>query len=127
MNNDVNTFPVFPGKEKHYLKAQLSRITFSSTLAPGGVYKVVDDNDRETQLDPEFAFPGREELYTIEKWVHQHPQILKTGRTTYYVPKGLDEEAAAEYKQKQEDAEPLVERLRVVTEDTRNFFNFFFK
>jgi len=61
--------------------------------------------------------PGREELYTNDKWVHVHPQILKSGRVIHYIPKGLDEEAANELKGQLEEKEPYVERLRAITED----------
>jgi len=98
LNDPIYTHPPFPGKEKHYLKAQITRITFASTLAPQGVYKVNEENDRDIAPDAEFAFPTREELYTNEKWVHVHPQILKSGRITHFIPKGLDEDAANELK-----------------------------
>jgi radial spoke head protein 4A len=122
LNAPVFTHPAFPGKEKHFLKAQLTRITYASSLAPGGVYKINEDNDREIASDADFAWPGREELYTAEKWVHQHPQILRSGRITHYIPKNLDEEAANELKGNLEEKEPYIERLRVITEDARNFF-----
>ena len=120
LNAPIQTYPPFPGKEKHFLKAQIIRITFSSTLVPGGSYKLMEENDRDVTLDPDFAWPGREELYTNEKWVHQHPQVLKSGRVTHYIPKGLDEDAANELKGQLEEKEPYVERLRAITEDTRN-------
>jgi radial spoke head protein 4A len=33
------TYPVFPGREKHYLKAQLVRITHANLIVPKGMYK----------------------------------------------------------------------------------------
>jgi len=118
LNSPIQTYPPFPGKEKHFLKAQIVRITFSSSLSPGGVYKLNEENERETQLDAEFAWPGRDELYANEKWVHMYPQVLKSGRITHYVPKHLDEEQANELKASLEEKEPYVERLRAITEDT---------
>jgi len=67
--------------------------------------------------------PGREELYTNDKWVHVHPQILKSGRVIHYIPKGLDEEAANELKGQLEEKEPYVERLRAINEDLRKYNN----
>ena len=39
--------PYFFGKEKHYLRAQIARISHSTTVVPAGSKKLVEDNNRE--------------------------------------------------------------------------------
>ena len=43
LNAAVNTMIPFPGKEKHFLKAQLVRITHNCEIVPGGLYTPDDD------------------------------------------------------------------------------------
>jgi radial spoke head protein 4A len=38
LNAPLNTNPMFPGKERHYLRAIIARISHNTTLAPGGLY-----------------------------------------------------------------------------------------
>ncbi len=46
------TNPHFDGKEKHLLKAQIVRITATTTIVPAGLYVVNPEEPREIQ-DPE--------------------------------------------------------------------------
>jgi radial spoke head protein 4A len=43
---DVQGYPKFPGKEKHFLKAQIVRITHACELAPKGLYKMHEENPK---------------------------------------------------------------------------------
>ena len=49
LNASIITNPFFFGKEKHYLRAQIARMTHSTTLVPKGLYKLVEDNEREIE------------------------------------------------------------------------------
>ena len=51
LNRPVKAYPLFPGSEKHLLKAQIVRITHANLVAPNGLYKTNDDNGniRETK------------------------------------------------------------------------------
>jgi radial spoke head protein 4A len=46
LESDVRTLPPFPGKEKHFLKAQLTRILFNCEIAPTGCFKTVDEKGK---------------------------------------------------------------------------------
>ena len=50
--------------------------------------------------------------------MHQYPQILKAGRIKHYFPPGIEDEV----KDKQEADDPVAERLKVISEDGRNYF-----
>lgn len=73
------------------------------------------------EVDPEYVLPeAREDLAKVENWVHYNPALLKAGRTAHYVPKSLSEDAAKEQIAALEDKDPLIDRLKAITEDTRN-------
>lgn len=41
---EIKSYPVFPGKEEHLLKAQLVRITHNCEVAPKGLYGPTEEN-----------------------------------------------------------------------------------
>lgn len=47
LERTIFTNPFFFGKEKHYLRAQISRITHSTTLCPKNLFKLDEENPRE--------------------------------------------------------------------------------
>ena len=49
LERPIFTNPFFFGKEKHYLRAQIARISHSTTLVPKGLFKTTEDNDREIE------------------------------------------------------------------------------
>ena len=50
LENKVVTNPHFSGKEKHLLRAQIARISFSCNLVPSGIYKVNEEDPKEIEL-----------------------------------------------------------------------------
>ena len=46
----TNTFPLFNGNEAHFLKCQIVRISFSTQIAPAGVFKTNDDDGKTTHI-----------------------------------------------------------------------------
>ena len=49
LNRAIYTNPYFFGKEKHYLRAQIARISHSTTLCPKGQYRMVEDSTTEIE------------------------------------------------------------------------------
>jgi len=49
LERKIYTNPFFFGQEKHYLRAQIARISHSTTLLPDGLWRKVEDNDREIE------------------------------------------------------------------------------
>ena len=49
LERSIITNPFFFGKEKHFLRAQIARISHCTTIVPKGIYKLVEDNDREIE------------------------------------------------------------------------------
>lgn len=88
LGSPVNTMPFFPGRENHYLRAQIARITSTCTLAVSGYYEVDDAEDAKKNAirvanegAPEF--PGHETLAGLDGWVHAAPALLSTGKSSW--------------------------------------------
>jgi radial spoke head protein 4A len=43
LNAEVDTNPTFPGKERHYLRAQLARIQHNCEICPKGQFEMDDE------------------------------------------------------------------------------------
>jgi hypothetical protein len=44
LNASIDSNPAFPGKERHFLRAQIARITHSTVIIPKGLYEVDDES-----------------------------------------------------------------------------------
>ena len=42
LTRPLNSYPAFPGLEKHYLRAQIARISATTHVAPSGKFKFSD-------------------------------------------------------------------------------------
>ncbi len=77
----IYTNPFFFGKEKNFLRAQIARISHSTTLVPKGLYKLVEDAEREIEEfqpeEGELQMPSTLEMAKPENWLHYVPNILK--------------------------------------------------
>ncbi|CAD8061697.1 unnamed protein product [Paramecium sonneborni] len=116
LNQELKTYPPFPGKEKHYLKAQLVRILHSNLIAPKGLYQQKEDNPKELEFVEEFKIPEFAELQNPDSWVHVPAQILKQGRITLYTD-GLSEEAKNALLEANPDIDSETTRLKGIAED----------
>lgn len=118
LNAQVHSYPIFPGKERHLLRAQIARISCATVLIPKGLYRTNEDEPNELEAEEEPAAPAPEELQSEESWVHFHPYILGAGRATHAEPESVPEgEDPEEVKAKIQEEDPPVERLRAITED----------
>lgn len=43
LESEIDSFPIFPGKEKHLLKALLVRISYGTSIVPKGLYKTQEE------------------------------------------------------------------------------------
>lgn len=119
LDAEINSYPIFSGKERHLLRVQIGRISSACVIVPKGLYKVNEDDPTEIETDEEGTMGGYEELSSEENWVHYHSYILKAGRATHAepeVPPGEDVDIE-ELKAKLEENDKSVERLRSITED----------
>lgn len=49
LEKKIITNPFFFKREKNFLRAQIARITFSTTLAPKGMFRTLEDNAKEIE------------------------------------------------------------------------------
>lgn len=74
LERQIYTNPYFFGQEKHYLRAQIARMSFSTSLCPKGIYKLVEDEEREIEEDTpeegEIQMPSTKAMAKPENWVH---------------------------------------------------------
>ncbi|ESN94806.1 hypothetical protein HELRODRAFT_193795 [Helobdella robusta] len=97
----VHSNPLFPGREKHLLRATIARISSATQVSPTGFYQIDEEDAEEEELeDQEAGSTGRvvensdyepltvQELAdpTLDGWVHHAPYILDQGRTKWWDP-----------------------------------------
>ena len=96
----ISSFPIFPGTEANYLRAQIARISSEALFAPAG--HIVKNDAPEGQEDqtasidvsPEFGEgPGAEALADAGGWSHAYPPL--PGDDTVPEPPGDGEEEEA--------------------------------
>eukprot|EP01051_Picozoa_sp_SAG22_P024581 SAG22_NODE_6880_length_799_cov_1.838571_1_plen_228_part_10 len=107
----IEGYPVFPGTEADYLRAQIARITSDTGIAPAGFYAVDPDWEEDPEdktPDPPVAEAEAAEDYkpptditTLTDgsgWVHYERQLLaRQGKCSWYAfPVPEEEEVARE-------------------------------
>lgn len=86
LDTKVRGHPPFPGTEKHFLRAQIARITSSTVVCPSGYFQVNDAGDIEPAEDPQIK--TAEELVDLGGWAHFSKEInARYGRTTPMPPR----------------------------------------
>jgi radial spoke head protein 4A len=116
LNAAIDSNPPFPGKERHFLRAQIARITHGAVMIPKGLLEIDEETQKEKYTE-EFAIPGTEELKSLEVWGHAHSIILGVGRTTHIAPQGKTDEEKDEYLALVGEKDPAVDRYRGLNED----------
>ena len=116
LNASIDSNPPFPGKERHFLRAQIARITHGTVIIPKGLLEQ-DEEGKEKFVD-EFVVPGTEELKNQEAWGHQHAIILNAGRVTHTIAPDTPEDAKDEILGGLNEKDPTVDRYRGINEDT---------
>lgn len=98
LDRRIITNPFFKEKERNLLRAQIARITASTTLLPKGVKKVIiegegDEAVETREVEPvmvedaegnSFPFiPQFSAMKQAANWVHHEPNILKCNKTVH--------------------------------------------
>jgi hypothetical protein len=120
LNAELNTNPKFPGKERHFLRAQIARISHNTTIVPKDYFVPNADNEREVDINEEFAAPSATDLNSLESWAHSYQNILLAGRAEHELP-NVPEEERDEAVAALEEKDPFVERLKGINEDKQVF------
>lgn len=118
LNADLNTNPKFPGKERHFLRAQIARISHTTSIVPKEFLQPHEENDREVVPNEEFAAPSATDLNSTENWSHEYQNVLLAGRAEHIAP-DVPEEELEEAVGALEEKDPFIERLKPINEDTK--------
>lgn len=108
--------PWFNGKEKHYLRCLIARISAATVVVPAGAFEQ-DEETGQLVATEDFAMPAVADVASADAWVHARNYLLKNGRTIY---RDLGEEPNEE-EQAAQDAEkeecPEIALLTGIGED----------
>lgn len=116
LNASIDSNPPFPGKERHFLRAQIARISHGTVIGPKGMLEIDEETQKEKYTE-EFTVPGTDELKSLETWGHSNPIILGVGRCTHIAPQGKTDEEKDEYLTLIGEKDPVVDRYRALNED----------
>lgn len=119
LNADILTSPPFPGKERHFLRAQIARISHATTLFPKGLLEPHEDQENFEGVlvyGEEFTMPSTDELNSNEAWGHHYPNILNAGRISH-LPPNVPEDQVEEELAKLEEEDKVLETLMGINED----------
>ena len=87
LERTIHTNPFFFGREKHYLRAQIARISFSTSLCPVGLFRLTEDNPRDIEdnapEEGDIVLPTTNEMSNPDMWVHHSTNILFNCRTVH--------------------------------------------
>ncbi|CAF1278025.1 unnamed protein product [Adineta ricciae] len=112
LTREIKSFPVYPGTEKHYLRAQIARISATTQVSPNGRFKFSEEEEEEEEGgrqnyedNEDFTGAPLSELIDEELngWVHHVLHILPQGRTKWWNPKEDAEEEEQEEENEEED------------------------
>ncbi|KAG5451011.1 Radial spoke head protein 6 A [Clonorchis sinensis] len=95
LESKIESFPPFPGVEKNFLRAQIARISATTTISPINYYQFEEEEMEENAFSESFVpNPEYEPLSIYEladsslaNWVHHAAYILPQGRTTWWNPR----------------------------------------
>lgn len=126
LNRTIYTNPYFFKREKDYLRAQIARISHSTTLCPVGLFRLQEESTRDIEDNvPEEAEnavkPTTQQMSSPGMWCHHAVGILKNNRTAHMEPEvPEDTEIEPEELMKQiEAADPFEPRLKPISDDSK--------
>lgn len=149
LNNEIISVPKFPGKEKHYLRSLIARITAGTFVSPANYYKF--ESNAEEKVDEESINEAEEEeekeievkpndlqnlrknsnynpatpkdLLNLESWVHNKPFILNQGRTTAFIPgEPLDVQSLNEELNEENEEEDEIKSNSIIEDEIKTIF-----
>lgn len=90
LERKIITNPFFFKTEKHYLRAQIARISHSTKLAPVGLYRMqeesTEDIEENTPDEGDIVLPTTKAMSEKTSWVHYSKSILNNCRVSHIEP-----------------------------------------
>ena len=69
LDASVQSFPPFPGQERHFLRAQIARIRHATCMCPRGLFTLPEDAE-EPEPNEEYSSLAVSEMSDPANWVH---------------------------------------------------------
>lgn len=126
MEREIVTNPFYFNREKHYLRAQISRIHHATKLVPIGRHKITEREEKSElpfevepnqpeDPDQQIPTPTAEQMANKASWVHYAKNVLRNNKTSH----SLGEEGEDRDKEidKLLTADPYEPRLKPITLD----------
>uniref|UniRef100_A0A061R768 Radial spoke head protein 4 a n=1 Tax=Tetraselmis sp. GSL018 TaxID=582737 RepID=A0A061R768_9CHLO len=112
----VSTFPVFPGNEAVFLRAQIARIVATTVVCPNGMFQL-DEEEAGLERNEEFEELPANELVLRENWAHRYPHLKKQGRCEVFRKEEDEEEDEEPPEPTEEESEEGPELLTTLDND----------
>jgi len=121
LERKIITNPFFLKREKHFIRAQIARISQSTTLVPKGVYRINEEQILEENLPEEgpVPVPSTKEMAKLANWVHYSKSILKCNRVTLLDVEAAEDEDPEVAKAKAEAKDPSEPMLKSIVNDQK--------
>ncbi len=116
LNAVIDSNPPYPGKERHFLRAQIARISHATSISPKGLYEFDEEANLQKFAD-DWSIPLTDELKSLEVWAHTHPGLLLAGRITHLPDVKMSDDEKEEYLAKLLESDPILDRFRSLNED----------
>lgn len=107
LESEIFSYPLFPGREKHFLRATIARITSGTYISPVDYYRrqgttnfgeeveeeglnedmeedEILDNDDLICLNENYKSLNQRDLMQLSNWVHYRPHIISQGRIKFF-------------------------------------------
>jgi len=117
LNAPINTFPPFPGKERHLLRAQLARISHGTQICPKGYIEIDEETGAEKLAEEGGPDMSTGAMTDLAAWGHRYPNILKAGRCTHKAGDDVPEEGLEEFMAKAAEEDKVEERFRAINDE----------
>jgi len=121
LENRIITNPFLHKREKFLLRAQIARISVSTTLVPKGMFRMVEESTTEIEENvPEegpVPIPSVQQMCKADNWVHHPKSILNCCRVTLMeeeAPEGVEPEDFMKARMEKDPSEP---RLKSISND----------
>lgn len=129
LERPIFTNPFFDGQEKHYLRAQIARISASTTLIPKGLMRPVEDSEtreveENTPEEGDIVMPSTSAMNALDMWVHANKNILLNGTTSLKQPEppegeDWDEDTTNAKMKELLDSDPYAPLLAPICDDSK--------
>jgi hypothetical protein len=99
LTRKIITNPFFFKTEREHLRATIARISFSTTLVPRNIYRMVEEStdiEENRDDDDNIPMPSTQDMCKASNWVHYTRNILQCNKLVHDEPADLDDDADPE-------------------------------